>query len=151
MVSSKALQLRPEKRALYRELDALISRRGPIKDAKTLEAKAKRKAKIQEATWATMGKWKAQAKRDLKGMGRREILERISKKAGAAKARTGVKEKSVEGHGGCGCFADFLACCLPLLPPLQNTFYYFPSPVVFPVPPLVGHPLGSLEFCFFVH
>jgi len=95
MVSSKALQLRPEKRALYRELDALISRQGPIKDAKTLEAKAKRKAKIQEATQATMRKWKAQASRDLKGMSRRELLERIVKKAGAAKARTGVKEKRV--------------------------------------------------------
>ena len=48
-----------------------------------------------------------------------------------------------EGHGGCGCFVDFLACCLPLLPSLQKNFLLFPVPLLIPrLPPPRGPPLS---------
>jgi hypothetical protein len=88
-------QMVPEKRALFRNLDELLSTQGPLQDEKAAAQKAMKKEKVKAATKAAMQKWRSKALKDSKGSSKRELLDKILLSSGKkAKAFKKVKGKA---------------------------------------------------------
>ena len=116
------LQVSPAKRELYRTIDEHMTRQGPVKDPKALEAKAKKKIQAKQATLAVMDKFRTKAKEAVKGSSRMEVFESLvvlsagAKKSAKAKAKAKAKKnkKDSKAKAGMGIPKNFLLFNPPL-------------------------------------